>query len=140
MVERKMKTFLMAMTLVSTLTILQIHPALGQIGSDYSAQISPDRASSPAIPDLGESWDVGPQSGGDAYLAPAPTEPMDSGPAPMFGGYTQVQPASPAEPWMEPPESRFAQPFANPAFAAPGQMPELPSVGMAHGEFGRPVR
>lgn len=135
-----MKTFLTAMTLFATLTILQIHPALGQIGSDYSAQIFPDRASSPVVPDLGESWDVGPQSGGDAYLAPAPREPMDSEPAPMFGGYTQVQPANPAEPWMEPPESRFAQPFANPAFSAPGQMPELPSVGTPHGEFGRPVR
>ncbi len=55
-----MKTFLMAMTLVAPLTILCIHPVLAQIDSDYPAEIFPDRESTPVVPDLGESWDVGP--------------------------------------------------------------------------------
>jgi hypothetical protein len=65
---------------------------------------------------------------------------MDSEPVPMSGGYTPVHPVNPSEPWMEPPESRFAQPFVSPAFPATGQMRELPPVGMPHGGFYRPVR
>ncbi len=135
-----MKTFLMAMTFVATLTILGIHPVFAQIDSGYSAETFGDRESTPVVPDLGESWDVGLDSSGDPALAAAPGEPMSSEPAPIFGGYTPVRPVNPTEPWMEPPESRFAQPFVNPAFSAAGQMGELPPVGMLHGGFYRPVR
>lgn len=134
-----MKTFLMAMTVVAGLMILCVHPVLAQIDSGYHAETFPDRDSTPVIPDLGESWDVGP-SWGDPALAPAPEEPMDSDTAPMSGGYTPVHPMNPDGAWMEPPESRFSQPFVNPAFPAAGQMGELAPIGMPHGGFYRGVR
>ena len=126
-----MKTFLTTMTLVAVLTILCIHPVFAQTDGGEST---------PAVPDLGESWDVGPGSGGDPALAPAPEEPMDSEAAPMSGGYTPAHPLNSSEPWMEPPESRFYQPFVNQSFPAAGQMGELPPVGIPHGGFYHPVR
>jgi len=126
-----MKTFLTTMALVAIVTILCIQPVFAQFD---------DGESTPAVPELGESWDVGPGSRSDTALGPAPEEPMDSEPAPMSGGYTPVHPVTPAEPWMEPPESRFYQPFSSPAFPAAGQMRELPPIGVPHGGFYRPVR
>jgi hypothetical protein len=132
-----MKTFLIGMTMVATLTILCVHPVLAQTDDGYPAETFGDRETTPVVGAVPESWDVGPGSSGDLALSPAPEEPMDSETAPTFGGYTPVRPVSPAEPWMEPPESRYAQPFVSPAA---GQMGELPPVGMSHGGFYRPVR
>jgi hypothetical protein len=129
-----MKTFFMAMTAVASLTVLCIHPVFAQMDSGYPAEASPERETAPVIPDLGQSWDVGP-SRGDPALAPTPGESMDSEPAPMFGGYTPVHPVNPEGAWMEPPESRFAQPFVNPAFSE-----AVPPIGEPQGGFYRPVR
>jgi hypothetical protein len=135
-----MKTFLMTMTLVATLMISCIQPVLAQIDGGYPADTFADRETMPVVGAVPESWDVGPGSRGDLALAPAPEEPMDSETAPMFGGYTPVHPVSPGEPRMEPPESRYAQPFVSPALPAAGQMGELPPIGMSHGGFYGPVR
>ena len=124
-----MKTFLM--TLVAIVTISCVCPAFAQIEGGETT---------PVVPDFGESWDVGPGSSGDPALAPAPAEPMDSETAPMSGGYTPLHPVNPGEPWMEPPESRFAQPFVNQTFPAAGQAGGLPPIGIPHGGFYRPVR
>ena len=135
-----MKTFSIAMTVVAALTILSVRPVYAQIDSGGPAETFADGQTTPVIPDLGESWDVGPGSSGDPALAPAPGEPTDSESAPMSGGYTPVHPANPGGAWMEPPESRFSQPFVNPAFSAAGQMRELPPIGVPHGGFYRPAR
>ena len=135
-VERKMKTtFLAIMTMVATLTILCARPVLAQTGGGYPAETSPDRETTPVV----GAVNVGP-SRGDPALAPAPEDPMDAYLSPTSEGYTPVHPVSPAEPWMEPPESRFAQPFVSPASPATGQMRELPPIGLSQGGFYRPVR
>jgi hypothetical protein len=134
--ERKMKkTFLKTITLVATLTILCVRPVLAQTDGDYPAETSSNRETTPVV----GAVIVGPFHG-DPALGPAPQDPMDAYLSPTSQGYTPVSPASPAEPWMEPPEGRFAQPFVNPASPALGQMGELPPVGMTHGGFYRPVR
>jgi len=128
-------TFLARTTLLATLTILCVRPVLAQTDGGYPAETSPARETTPVV----GAVNVGP-SRGDPALAPAPEDPMDSYLSPVPRGDTLESPASPAGPWMEPPESRFAQPFVSSASPAAGQMGELPPVGMSHGGFYRPAR
>lgn len=124
--HRKMKKLIAALVVVSALAWIQ--PVLAQSDDDYNPGVSSD---SPAVPELGESWDVGPYSPAGPALAPAPEEPMDSESAPLLGGFT------PAPPFMQRPEGPFAQPFVNPTIPATG-MRELP--GAPQGVFGRSIR
>lgn len=124
-----MKKLIAALVVASALAWIQ--PVLAQSIDGSDSGISTE---SPAIPELGESWDVGPYSDAGPALASAPEEPMDSESAPLLGGFT---PAQPGGPWMEGPEAPYAQPFMSHAIPAAG-MPELP--GTPQGVFGRSIR
>jgi len=132
--HRKMKKFIAALVVISALVWIQ--PVLAQSNDGYNPEISTD---SPGVPELGQSWDVGPYSSAGPALAPAPEEPMDSESAPLIGGFTPA----PSGGWpsggafMQRPEGPFAQPFVNSTIPATG-MPELP--GAPHGVFGRSIR
>lgn len=130
----------LAMTWVATSALVCAHPVFAQTDGDFAPQISTDGQESSALPDLGESWDVGPPALAHPGLAPAPEEPMDPESLPISGGYTPARPVNPYEPWMEPPESRFAQPFVNPSIPATSQMRELTPIGTLHGGFYGPAR
>jgi hypothetical protein len=115
-------------TLLVASTLAWIQPVFAQSNDGSEAGMSTD---SLAVPEMGESWDVGPYSAAGPALAPAPEEPMDSESVPLLGGFT------PAPAFMQRPEGPFAQPFVNSTIPATG-MPELP--GAPQGAFGRSIR
>jgi len=129
---------LVAITSVVAAALVCVQPVFAdaEIDGSSAAGISTDRQESPAVPDWGKPWDVGPSSFTDPALAPAPTGPMDREQAPMLGGFA---PESSGGPWMERPEGPFAQPWVNPAMPDT-QMRELPPVGTPFGGFNGRVR
>ena len=127
----------MAVTLVAVSVVVFLQPAFAHSFTNSALNLSPDDAGTgnAVPPSFEEPWDDASSSFAGPALAPAPEQPNASMPAPMSGGFT---PETSAGPWMQSPESPFAQPFVNPSTTAP--MSELPPEGMSHPGFVGPIR
>jgi len=83
-------------------------------------------------PSFEEPWDDGSTSFASPALAPAPEEPAAASQGRVFEGFTSEPSAGP---WMERPESQFAQPWVNPSTSVTNPMPEMPPAGISHDGF-----
>ena len=88
-------------------------------------------------PSFEEPWDDGSPSYAGPVLAPAPEQPDAVAPGSAFEGFTSEPSAGP---WMERPESQFAQPWVNPSMSATNPMREMPPVGISHDGFDGRIR
>jgi hypothetical protein len=126
-----MKTTTLVAIFAATATLALVQPAFAQTYDGSDAETSNDSSiynfATPSD-DFTPSYGYTPSYEGPV-LAPAPEEPA----APMSGGYSSERSAGP---WMESPESPFAQPFVNPSISATNPMRELPAVGGFHSPAG----
>ena len=117
-----MKTTTMLATFAAVATLALVQPVFAQTYDGSAAETTNDSSIyNFATP----SDDFTPAYEGPV-LAPAPEEPAAPESTPMLGGYSSERSAGP---WMEPPESPFAQPFVNPSISATSPMAGLPPVG-----------
>src|SRR5208282_6497196 len=115
-------------TFVAASALVFLQPVFAHSLSNSALNLSPEDQGSGIVtpPSFDEPWDDATSSFASPALAPAPGEPAAHRPAPMFGGLT----SEPSDgPWMEPPESPFAQPWVNPSISATNPMRELPPAG-----------
>jgi len=126
-------------TLVAASALVFVQPVFAHSFTESASTLSPDDAGTgnAVPPSFEEPWDDGSSSFAGPALAPAPEQPDATlpAPAPMSEGFT---PETSGGPWMESPESPFAQPFVNPSTIAP--MSGLPPEGMSHPGFVGPIR
>jgi hypothetical protein len=125
-----MKTTTLIATFVAAATLVFVQPLFAQTDDGFAAETSDE---SSMAPNFEEPWEDSTPSYGGPVLAPAPEEPAAPESAPMLGGYSSERSAGP---WMEPPESPFAQPFVNPSISATNP---LPPVGQPYGGFHSPA-
>lgn len=114
-------------TILAASALVAIEPAFAR--SLNNPAFESGEATSPSFE---EPWDDGSPSFAGPALAPGPGEPAAASPGHAFDGFTSDPSAGP---WMERPESQFAQPWVNPSISATNPMPETPPVRISHGGF-----